>query len=212
MLNKNITTLFACVLVFITACEKEDTKDVSTTLKVPTIELVGDEFMSVAVGATYTDPGATYTGEDGAPSIIQPTDNTVNTAEPGLYVVTYSKKSTSGIFETEAKRIVAVAYQGDPTDYSGTYLRAATGINAYITRLAPGFYKVQNPGGAAGHEAVVVYFIESALGQFKGPLQHEESAGIGDVEITDIILTDTGGSWRVLNRFYGTGLRTFVKQ
>ncbi|MDT9081527.1 hypothetical protein RSW80_26225, partial [Escherichia coli] len=88
----------------------------------------------------------------------------------GLYFVTYEKESGSGIFHTEATRIVAVAYQGNTTDYSGTYLREATGMNAYVTRLLPGFYQVQNPGGATGgHTGVKVYFVETAANTFAGP-------------------------------------------
>lgn len=213
MLNKNILTASVFAALFFTACEKDDTAHVSTVLKVPSIELQGAEVMSVAVGAPYTDPGAKYTGEDGSTVTIQPADNGVNTAQPGLYVVTYHQTSASGIFETEARRIVAVTYQDDPQDYSGTYLRPATGVNAFLTLVAPGLYRVQNPGGAPGHGAVVVYFIETALGQFDGPLQEETAAGIGEIQITNITLTDTGGTWRIINSpYYGTGLRTFVKQ
>jgi hypothetical protein len=214
MFHKRILLIIAFLsLVVLQACEKEDTKNVSTTLRVPVLELEGDEFMSVAVGATFTEPGAKYTGEDGATVTLQPASNTVNTAAPGIYEVTYSKKSASGIFESEAKRLVAVAYQENPVDYSGTYLRPATGISATVTRVAPGFYQVQNPGGSPGHGAVTVYFIETALNQFVGPLQHEDIGGVGDIEITDIQFTLTGASWRIINNpYYGTATRTFVKQ
>jgi hypothetical protein len=213
MLNYRIFTVFTFLFLFLlTACEKEDTKDVSTTLRVPVLELEGSEFVSVAVGSSYTDPGASYTGEDGNTTTLQPTTSNVNTAVPGLYQVIFSQKSASGIFESEAKRIVAVAYQENPVDYSGTYLRPATGVSATVTRVAPGLYRVQNPGGAAGHGAAIVYFIETALNRFVGPLQHEESLGVGDIEIVDITFTSTGASWRIINPFYGPGTRTFVKQ
>lgn len=214
MLNNKILTIFTFLsLALLAACKKEDTKDVSTTLRVPVLELQGDEFMSVAVGASFAEPGAKYTGEDGSTVTLQPTTNTVNTAQPGIYEVTYSQKSSSGIFESEAKRLVAVTYQGDPVDYSGTYVRTTTGVAATVTRLAPGFYQVQNPGGAAGHGAVTVYFIETALNQFAGPPQHEEIGGVGDIEIVDIQFTPTGASWRIINNpYYGTATRTFVKQ
>lgn len=214
MLHKRIFIAFTLLSLFaLPACEKEDTKEVSTTLLVPVLELEGDAFTSVAVGATYSEPGASYTGEDGNTITLQPTSSNVNTSTPGLYEVTYSQKSASGIFESEARRIVAVAYQENPVDYSGTYLRPATGVSATVTRLAPGLYRVQNPGGAPGHGAAIVYFIETALNQFEGPLQHEESLGVGDIEITDIQFTPTGASWRIINNpYYGTGVRTFVKQ
>jgi len=152
-------------------------------------------------------------GEDGQTTTLQPASNNVNTAAPGLYQVTFTQKSASGIFESEARRIVAVTYQENPTDYSGTYLRPATGVSATVTRVAPGLYQVENPGGAAGHGAVTVYFIETALNKFEGPNQHEDIGGVGDIEIVDIAFTPTGASWRIINNaFYGTGTRTFVKQ
>ena len=197
------------MLVSLAACKKDTTDHVSTTLKVPTIELLGDEFLTVPVGTPYADPGATYTGEDGAATTIQPSENEVNTAAPGLYFVKYEETSTSGIFTTEGKRIVAVTYRDNPKDYSGTYLRAATGVNAYVTKLAPGLYKVQNPGGSPGHEIVTVYFIETALNVFAGPLQ--ENADVGDIEFTNITFSDTGGSWKIVSPVYGAALRVFTK-
>jgi len=212
MLQKKISILIMFTALIIAGCKKETTKDVSTTLKVPTIELNGSQYVSVAVGGTYTDAGAKYTGEDGSVITIQPTSNTVNTSQPGLYSVTYKQVSKSGIFTTEASRIVAVTYQNNPYDYSGNYLRPATGASAILTKVAPGLYKVQNPGGAVGHEAAVVYFIETALNTFEGPTQEETSLGVGTITITNISLTTTGGSWKIVNAFYGTALRTFVKQ
>lgn len=214
MLSNRILIAFTLLSLFaLPACKKEETKDLSTTLRVPVLELKGNQFTSVAVGASYTEPGASYTGEDGTTITLQPASNNVNTTAPGLFEVTYSQKSASGIFESEAKRIVAVAYQENPVDYSGTYLRAATGVSATVKRMAPGLYRVQNPGGAPGHGAVTVYFIEKALNQFVGPLQHEEIGGVGDIEITDIQFTATGASWRIINNpYYGTGVRTFAKQ
>lgn len=212
MLQKKISILILFAALIFAGCEKETTKDVSTTLKVPIIELNGSGYVSVAVGGTYTDAGAKYTGEDGSVTTIQPTTNTVNTSQPGLYTVTYSKESTSGIFTTEASRIVAVTYQNDPYDYSGEYLRPATGASAFLTKVAPGLYRVQNPGGSVGHESAVVYFIETALNVFDGPTQEETSLGVGTISINTITLTTTGGSWKLVNAFYSTALRTFVKQ
>src|SRR5688500_12025720 len=101
MLHYRIYTFFAFLsLVLLSACEKEETKDVSTVLRVPVLELNGNEFVSVAVGTSYTDAGASYTGEDGQTTTLQPASNNVNTSAPGLYQVTFEKKSASAIFES----------------------------------------------------------------------------------------------------------------
>ncbi|MFT3675339.1 MAG: DUF5011 domain-containing protein [Chitinophagaceae bacterium] len=200
------------LLLIMGSCKKETTKGVSKTLKVPVIELKGDALISIAPGSTYTDQGATYFTEDGTEEALAASSNEVNPAVPGLYFVTYEKESGSGIFHTVATRVVAVAYQGNTVDYSGTYLREATGMNAYVTRLLPGFYQVQNPGGATGaHTGVKVYFIETAANTFAGPPQPNDL--VGDIEFADIVFTSTGASWRIINNpYYGTGTRTFVKQ
>jgi hypothetical protein len=201
---------FICAGFFLSACEKETTKNVSRTLRVPTIDVNGDEVISLPVGSTYTDEGATYTGEDGSEKPLTATTNEVNTSAPGLFFIDYEETSESGIFETSGHRVVGVTYQDNPTDYSGTYLRTATGISAFVSKVGPGLYRVQNPGGSAGQEGVVVYFIETAANVFEGPEQPNEL--IGDVEIQTISFTDTGSTWKVINPGYGAGLRTFVKQ
>lgn len=206
-----LIALFSILLL--NACKKETTKNVSKVYKVPSIALKGNDVVNVAVGGTYTDAGATYTAEDGTVSTIQPKTNTVNTAVPGIYYVTFEETSASGVFHTETSRMVAVTFQGGTTDYSGTYKRTTNSVEAFVTKVANGLYKVQNPGGAVGHDGVVVYFIETALNTFAGPLQQEAGLGLGDIRITEIVFTATGASWKILDSpYYGTGTRSFVKQ
>lgn len=214
MAKNKLVLLLAAGLIALGSCKKETTKDVSTTLKVPTIEINGGDFITVPVGSAYADAGATFTDEDGTTKTLAPAEGSVSTTAPGVYFITYRQASKSGIFNTEAIRVVGVgAYTANPKDYSGVYLRAATGQSAILTRVSPGFYRVQNPGGAPGHGSVVVYFIETALNTFEGPLQEESGAHIGPIQITDISINDAGGSWRILQSpYYGTGLRSFVKQ
>lgn len=212
---QKIKIVFIAVLsiLLLNACKKETTKNVSKVYKVPSIALKGSEAISLPVGGAYVDAGATYTAEDGTVSTIQPKTNTVNTAVPGIYYVTFEETSASGVFHTETTRTVAVTFQGGTTDYSGTYKRSATGVNAFVTKVANGLYKVQNPGGAAGHEGVIVYFIETALNTFAGPTQEEAGLHLGPIRIVEIVFTATGGSWKILDSpYYGTGTRSFVKQ
>lgn len=203
-------SVVAMAVLFIAGCEKDTADDVSTVLKVPSIELIGGDYISVPVGASFSDAGAKYTGEDGSVTDLQAVSNPVNTSQPGLYFLSYEQTSTSGIFETQATRVVAVSYQENPVDYSGTYTRESNGVEATVTRVAPGLYRVQNPGGSGGHEVVVVYFIETGANTFVGPLQPNEY--VGDIEITDINFTSTGASWKIINNpFYLENVRTFVK-
>lgn len=190
-------------------CKKDTTGNVSSVYKVPTIELLGDPVVSLPVGGAYTDAGAKFHDEDGTTETITPVLNPLNTTVPGLYAITYRKKSKSEIYEAEAIRYVAVTSVADPRDFSGNYLRAATGVSAFVQKIANGVYKVTNPGGAATGLDVVVYFVQTDLNTFVAPLQ-ETTAGLFGVNT--ITFTTTGASWKVENPGYGTGLRTFVKQ
>lgn len=201
----------ATTFLFLAGCEKDTTDDVSTVLKVPAIEVVGGEFVSVAVGADYVDQGAKYTGEDGSVTDLQASDPVnINTSQPGLYFINYEQTSASGIFETQATRVVAVSYRENPADYSGAYHNAAYGGDATITQLAPGLYRLKNPFGYPGHEVVELYFIETALNSFEGPMQPNQY--VGDIGLADITFTSTGASWKVLGDFYPNNQLTFVKQ
>jgi Domain of unknown function (DUF5011) len=198
--------LFAALSLF--SCKKETTKDVSQVYKVPSIALVGDDVVAVAVGATYTDAGAKYSAEDGTVSNIQSTSTNVNTAVAGLYLVNYAVTSKSGIYQTEASRLVAVTSVNNPVDRTGTYLRAATGVNCFVKQIANGVYEVTNPGGAGVGTHTVVYFVETALNTFICPTQPTDA---GDFAVIEINFTATGATWRVQNAGYGTGVRTFTK-
>jgi hypothetical protein len=198
-----------CFILLLGSCKKETTDDVSKVFKVPTITIKNGDVLSVPVGASYSDAGADYTGEEGTVTTLQAKSNTVNTAQAGLYLVTYEQASTSGVYQTEATRYVAVTSVNDPVDYSGTYLRAATGESVFVSKVGNGFYRVQNPGGAATGRAIVVYFVETAKNVFVAPPQPSAD---GPFAVTDITFTNTGASWRVDNATYGTQLRVFEKQ
>jgi hypothetical protein len=207
---KNIyKLLFAFAMLTFFSCKKETTQEVSAVFKVPSIALKGDDVVAIPVGGTYTDAGAAYTGEDGVVKDIQPATNTINATVPGLYFVTYKQKSSSGIYETEASRLVAVTSVNNPVNRSGTYLRTATGVNCFINKIANGVYSVTNPGGATAGINTVVYFVETALNTFVCPAQPSDA---GDFAVIEINFTATGSTWRVQNAGYGTGVRTFVKQ
>lgn len=215
-MSRNKTILLATALLGLAlgGCEKDDTDNVSKVFTVPTITLNGEKAVSIPVGSTYTDPGAKYVGETGEQADLQATSSNVNTAQPGLYVVHYEKTSASGIYETFEERVVVVTSVNNPIDYSGTYLRTATGINAFVSKVDNGLYLVQNPGGAGVGANTTIYFGEIAPNTFIAPTQVTQE---GEMEVTDINFTlsdnsPTGATWRVLNVGYGTGLRTFVKQ
>jgi hypothetical protein len=205
----HILLSFALLALLAAGCKKDTTENVSKIFKVPSITLKGSKVVSIPVGGSYTDVGAEYTGEDGQVSLLAASSNNLNATKPGLYFVTYTKTSASGLYETEAVRYIAVTSVNNPVDRSGTYNRPATGVNCFVKKVGNGVYEVTNPGGAAAGVDVVVYFVETALNTFVCP---EQPTTAGPFAVIEIVFTDTGSSWKVVNAGYGTATRTFVKQ
>lgn len=196
----------------LTGCKKDTTADVSKTVKVsyPEITLNGNALVVLTTSATYTDAGAKLKDDiTGAISDIQPSSNPVNTAQPGLYVVTFSAKNANG-FETTASRLVAVTSVTGTVNRAGTYLRSATGLNCYITRIAEGVYELKNPGGASVSVDTKLIMVETALNVYSCPEQ--PTVDFGTMSVININFTATGATWNVINPGFGTGTRTFIKQ
>ncbi|MFZ3386355.1 MAG: DUF5011 domain-containing protein, partial [Candidatus Hydromicrobium sp.] len=107
----------------------------------PVITLKGDNPVTVEVGSTYADAGATATDnvDLDLTSSIKVDESTVNTATPGSYKVTYNVSDKAGNAATKVTRVVEViiidtipvvtlnSYLPDPTSdnipsYSGSVL------------------------------------------------------------------------------------------
>jgi hypothetical protein len=181
----------------------------------PAITLKGDTYMAVPLNGTFTDPGATATA--GGQSLKITTSGTVNTSQAGVYLVNYTAVNTDG-FPASGTRYVAV-YSTDATaqnnDFSGTYARTSNGQVATWTKIAPGVYVVDNPGGAVGVNLQVVVFNPT------GYTIHIPQQTAGGSPTTSSNEATTPGAtpgtlagyvWKIINPGYGTSLRTFVKQ
>ncbi|MNR25429.1 hypothetical protein D3C85_1425820 [compost metagenome] len=171
----------------------------------------GDKYVAVAKGATYTDAGATAVA--GTSTIEVKTTGLPNTATAGVYLITYSATNSDGFAATATRSVVVYDTKADAVanDFSGNYLRAATGTITKWTKLAPGAYLVNNPGGAAAGTTVNVIAINPTGNTIDIPQQNTDSGPWGsNTESKDLI---TGNySWAVENPGYGTAVRTFVKQ
>jgi len=177
----------------------------------PILTMKGDKYVAVAKGATYTDAGATAAA--GTSTIEVKTTGLPNTATAGVYLITYSATNSDGFAATATRSVVVYDTKADAVanDFSGNYLRAATGTITKWTKLAPGAYLVNNPGGAATGTTVNVIAINPTGNTIDIPQQNTDSGPWGsNTESKDLI---TGNySWAVENPGYGTAVRTFVKQ
>ena len=163
----------------------------------------------------YTDPGATamLNGD----SIPYTTSMTITaTTPPAVYTINYTATSPDGT--NSDQRIVVVVPASvvtDPViishDYSGTYLRAATGVTSTWTKLSTGVYTVENPGGSSGVGELVVATNYSA-NNIQIPEQNSPFFG-GTVTSSAATMSATGTyTWIFLAPGYGAGPRSFEKQ
>ncbi|HEY2721779.1 MAG TPA: immunoglobulin-like domain-containing protein [Chitinophagaceae bacterium] len=179
----------------------------------------GDKIVAVNEGTGYTDPGATATLNGAAAQYTTSKVIDASTA-PGVYTINYTASNPQG-FKANDFRIVVVipsAMVNDPTvqsnDFSGTYLRAATGITSTWTKIGIGTYAVENPGGAGGGAGLPVIVENTSGNAITIPDQQSPYFG-SEVSSSGESYDPTPPatySWIFLASGYGTGVRTFVKQ
>lgn len=215
------------VLLFVAgmfSCKKDnfnypkDTVAGSKIIYFPTIAIKEDKFVAITQGAGYADSGAVAI-LNGAP-VTYTTSMTIdaNTA-PGVYRINYTAANAEGYTASDARVVVVVptAVASDPViaanDFSGTYLRALTGVTSTWTKIANGVYTVENPGGSSGVGLRVIVTNYSGT-SIDMPSQDSPDFG-GTVSSTDATYSTTPPatySWVFNASGYGTSTRTFVKQ
>ena len=140
-----------------TAPAGDDQSYTVTAPVLPVITLLGSPTVSVPVGSTYADAGATCddgNGNDISARLV--TINPVDTGAAGTYTVTYECSSDSGRSAVQATRTVTVfdppphvesITRYDPADaatdsgtlvFNVTFSKAVTGVDAGDFALAPG--------------------------------------------------------------------------
>jgi hypothetical protein len=163
-MKRSISIFTLSLLIILVACNKNDINNTSDRVGIsrvvffPAIKTNGQRLIIINQGATFTDPGATATLNGVATPF---TVNTVNTNVPGVYDLTYTATNPQGFTATDWRTVVVIGNDVTTHDYSGRYLRAATGVISTWTKTASGQYIVDNPGGAAvgaGYKVVVVNY------------------------------------------------------
>jgi hypothetical protein len=117
------------MMIVIASCKKED--DADTTA--PTITLIGSSTVTITLGTTYADSGATATDDiDGDISSAIVTSSTVNNAQTGTYYVTYTVTDAAGN-DASISRTVKVVN-------SAAYIAAGYSVVDYVTGKNAGTY------------------------------------------------------------------------
>lgn len=215
--NFNILIALFLSMLVISSCEKEDFNypegyvGTSKITAYPILELKGDRYTIVAKGGTYTEPG--ITAKEGDNDITYTTEGTVNTAAAGVYTVYYSAENKDGFSASTFRTVIVYSTDAGAAarDLSGKYARNTNASIAEWTKIAPGVYKVFNPGGAPGTNLTVIAFNPTGY-QVLIPKQIssdglETSSGSEDYSGMPLSY-----KWAIVNPGYGPAVRTFVKQ
>lgn len=210
---------FFLLATLLVCCNKKDnfnypegTVAGSRITNFPVLTVKGAQYIPVAMGSTFTDPGVTAT--EGGNVIPVTTSGTVNSSSPGVYTLNYSAVNKDGFPSTATRTVVVYSTAADAVanDFSGNYARTSNGVVSTWTKIAPGVYTVLNPGGAAGSSLSVVVINPSGL-TIKIPSQRTNDGNItSSTTETYTNSTPPKYSWVIVNPGYGTSLRTFVKQ
>ncbi|MBO9730713.1 MAG: DUF5011 domain-containing protein [Chitinophaga sp.] len=214
---KALLYIFLAGAVMLTACTKksENVYTKMVTPVFPVLTLKGDPVVTLSVGGSYTDAGATgYDSLTNTTTQLTPTSNNVDAANAGFYVVNFQTINLWG-YRTLGSRLVLVTTISPADDISGTYKRTSNGQEVHVVKKGTGLYTVDNPGGVAGNPAFIFpYYIGfTDASTFEGPTQNTPLGGL-TLSSTSIIRngTDVTLKWVVNNPNFGTSVRTFVKQ
>jgi hypothetical protein len=216
---------FSLMLLTVLSCHKDnivssaDKVGISSVVYFPAITLKGDANLIFQQNDPYVDPGATAILQ-GKSVMYTAVPSTINTAVPGVYPVTYSAANAQGDVAT-ASRIVIVVPSNVASDnavaandFSGTYLRAATGVTSTWTKIGNGVYTVENAGGASSGVGFTLIAANYSGNTISIPVQNSAAYG-GQVSAdngTYIPGSPAMYSWIFHAPNYGAGVRTFVKQ
>jgi hypothetical protein len=178
----------------------------------PVLQLQGDRYVPVALGSTYTEPGAT--AKEGETDITPTISGTVNTNTPGVYTIIYTATNKDGFSVSERRTVVVYSTDASAADndLSGNYARNTNGSVAVWTKIAPGVYTVFNPGGAPGTNLTVVAINPTGFSIDIPEQQASDGSVTSSAQESYTNGSPATYSWQILNPGYGTALRTFTKQ
>lgn len=145
--------ILASLVLFFTACEKHDTKEVSNDYS---LELKKGEQVISQLNDNYEDPGyvAMFGNTDVTKDVV--VEGTVNVKKVGLYPVKYTYKPKNGP-EISRVRKVIVCDSSVKVDIEGKYVTTEethrmrngvetkySGQNVVVSKIAPGFFEVSD--------------------------------------------------------------------
>lgn len=197
IMKKILILLITVTSGFFLGCEKDtSTEDKSIITYYVSIDLEGNETLSLPLGTSYQEPG--YVAMEGETDVSGDVNvvGTVNSAQTGLYTLAYKAKNADG-FDSEVTRTVIIYDPEAPeTDLSGSYTGTRVGRGGgpvSITKLAPGIFSASDFFGGY-YEYIAGY----------GSAYRLSTIFQLNADNTYISLSNTSpwGPWQILNGTY----------
>ncbi|WP_243347011.1 DUF5011 domain-containing protein [Parabacteroides sp. FAFU027] len=214
---KKIIMIISLLGAIMASCNK-DSEGVSTMTTYPTVELKGDEALTILVGGSYTESGVIAKEGDTDISSTVVIDGAVNTSTPGVYTIKYTATNKDGFTATARRYVGVITAEAAAMDISGTYKRnaGALGLVSVTKTNYPGLYINNNPGGAKNSDGtnvsdIYVYMFQTKATVVNAPSQDTK---VGEFACINGVYDATNNlfKWVCVNSGYGTALRTFIKQ
>ncbi|MEN0056797.1 MAG: immunoglobulin-like domain-containing protein [Mucilaginibacter sp.] len=205
-------TLFSCKKDSFTANDKQ--VGISKVTYYAEFKRSGSDYVYVKKGDPFVEPG--IKAEAGGAELPVKTTGVPNTNTAGVYLVTYTAVNADGFAATASRTVVV--YDTDASaagnDFSGNYARDTNGSIAEWTKVAPGVYKVFNPGGAPGTNLTVIIFNKTG---YSVVIPNQIAGGAATSSGTESSVPGAPGKlasykMQIINPGYGTAVRTFIKQ
>jgi hypothetical protein len=167
-MKKLIIFSFLAVALLL-GCNKADFVDnaqhvgISTVTYYVTFDLTGGTTLVIPKGNPYVEPGFVATEVDWATQAVKTVTNkvkvtgTVDGNQVGLYTLTYSAVNADGFTSSVERKVIIYDAAAPATDISGKYScgvrrtsngEAYSGLKVSITKIAPGFFYVDDFIGA----------------------------------------------------------------
>lgn len=214
---KKIMMLGFGLMLTAVSCKKEyDKVSKEVEISYPTVTVKGAKFVTLNVGGTFVDEGATVIDDitGGQSTVMGENVSDLNTSRPGLYSVTYSAANANGYVSTAA-RYVAVTNYPDDVNLSGRYQRQAAAPNnrfVTLTRMSRALYRTSDIGGAGLGDTG--YFAVLDTNKIDFGRQWSETLGTyisGSNSFLRIRPGDTSYAYALAAAGYGTAQRIFRK-
>ena len=223
---KKLMIFLLCPILFLVACNKEpdfsypeNMVGTSKIIYYPTIAIKGERLIIIDQGTPYTDSGAVavLNGEDIEPQV----EGSVDSNTPGVYELNYSASNPEGFSVTDFRTVVVMSTdeQVSSNDFSGTYNREVTGVDAVWTKVGRGVYQVDNPGGAGVGAGFIVTLVNYEGNEISIPRQMAFDPSIGGMNVIssnseeyEATASPVMVHYALTAGGYGDQLRDFVKK